>query len=117
MIRVEIVNRVRILAAERGVSLAQFERECGFSKNSVVKWDRNMPGGDKLLKAAKYFGVSVDYLLGNSDSPLPPSEEELPEFYFHFLKGASELDLSQRDMELLLSIARRFKKEDGDAGQ
>lgn len=102
-----ILEKIRILAAEKGVSLAQFERDCGFSKNSVVKWDKNMPSGDKLLRAAQYFGVSVDYLLGNSEE-----EEEFPEIYFSFLRGAKELDLSQRDLDLLLDIARRFKKED-----
>ena len=102
-----ILEKIRILAAEKGVSLAQFERDCGFSKNSVVKWDKNMPSGDKLLRAAQYFGVSVDYLMGNSEE-----EEEFPEIYFSFLRGAKKLDLSQRDLDLLLDIARRFKKED-----
>ena len=102
-----ILEKIRILAAEKGVSLAQFERDCGFSKNSVVEWDKHMPSGDKLLRAAQYFGVSVDYLLGNSEE-----EEEFPEIYFSFLRGAKELDLSQRDLDLLLDIARRFKKED-----
>jgi len=107
----EIVDKIRLLAAEKGVSMAQLERDCGFSKNSVIKWDKNTPGGDKLLRVAQYLGVSVDYLLGNSADPAP-SLRDVPEFYFHFLKGAQELDLSQRDIDLLLEIARRFKKED-----
>ncbi len=108
----QIVDKLRILAAEKGVSMAQMERECGFSKNSVIKWDKNTPGGDKLLRAAQYLGVSVDYLVGNCADPLPPSDRDVPEFYFHFIKGASELDLSEKDIDLLLTIARRFKKED-----
>lgn len=101
-----ILEKVRILAAEKGVSLSQLERDCGFSRNSVIKWDKSMPSGDKLLRVAQYFGVSVDYLLGNEE------EEEFPEIYFSFLRGAKELDLSQKDLDLLLDIARRFKKED-----
>ena len=103
----ELLEKIRILAAEKGVSLSQFERDCEFSKNSVAKWDKNMPSGDKLLRAAKYFGVTVDYLLGSEEET-----EEYPEMYFSFLKGAKELDLSKRDLDLLLDIARRFKKED-----
>lgn len=102
----ELLEKIRILAGEKGVSLAQFERDCGFSKNSVAKWDKNIPSGDKLLRAAKYFGVSVDCLLGGE------AEEEFPEIYFNFLRGAKELDLSKKDLDLLLDIARRFKKED-----
>lgn len=104
----ELLEKIRILLGEKGVSLAKFERDCGFSKNSVVKWDKNMPSGDKLLRAAQYFGVTVDYLLGNEES----AAEEYPEIYFSFLRGAKELDLSEGDLSLLLDIARRFKKED-----
>ncbi len=103
----ELLEKIRILAGEKGVSIAQLERDCGFSKNSVVKWDKNAPSGDKLLRAAKYLGVSVDYLLGNDRG-----EEEFPEIYFNFLRGAKDLDLSKKDLDLLLDIARRFKKED-----
>ncbi len=104
----ELLEKIRILAGEKGVSLAQLERDCGFSKNSVVKWDKNAPSGDKLLRVAQYFGVSVDYLLGNGCE----EEEDFPEIYFSFLRGAKDLDLSKKDLDLLLDIAKRFKKED-----
>jgi len=107
----ELLERIKILAAEKGVSLAKMERECGFSKNSVMKWDKSIPSGEKLLQAARYFGVSADYLLGNSKCRVP-SSVELPDIYFHFLRGAQELNLTESDMELLLDIASRFKKED-----
>ena len=104
----ELLEKIRILVAEKGVSLSQFERDCEFSKNSVAKWDKNMPSGDKILRVAQYFGVSADYLLGNKDS----ESSEYPEMYFSFLRGAKELDLSKKDLDLLLEVARRFKKED-----
>jgi transcriptional regulator with XRE-family HTH domain len=107
----ELLERIKILAAEKGVSLAKMERECGFSKNSVMKWDKSIPSGEKLLRAARYFGVSADYLLGNSKCRVMAGEE-LPDIYFHFLKGAKELNLTEGDMELLLDIASRFKRED-----
>ncbi len=103
----ELLEKIRILAGEKGVSIPQLERECGFSKNSVLKWGKSAPSGDKLLRVAQYFGVSVDYLLGNNGK-----DDEFPEIYFNFLRGAKDLDLSKRDLDLLLDIARRFKKED-----
>ena len=64
----DLLKKIRVLAAEKGVSVSKVERECGFSKNSIIKWDKNMPSGDKILRVAQYFGVSADYLLGNKDS-------------------------------------------------
>ena len=46
----DMLKRIRILAAQKGVSVAQVEKECGFSKNSIIKWDKNMPSGDKILR-------------------------------------------------------------------
>ena len=100
-----MLKRIRVLAAEKGVSVAKVERECGFSKNSIIKWDRNMPSADKILRVAQYFGVTVDYLLGNKDT----ETSEYPEMYFSFLRGAKQLDLSKKDLDLLLEVARRFK--------
>ena len=102
----ELLERIKILCKQKGVSVSQFERECGFSKNSVIKWDKSIPAGDKVLRAAQYFGVSSDYILGNDFSA-----ETMPEMYFNFLHGAKKLDLSQKDLELLLDVAKRFKKE------
>ena len=102
----ELLEKIKILCQQKGVSLAQFERDCGFSKNSVVKWDKSTPSGDKVLRTAQYFGVSSDYILGNEFST-----ETMPEMYFNFLRGAKKLDLSKKDLELLLDVAKRFKKE------
>ena len=104
----DMLKRIRILAAQKGVSVAQVEKECGFSKNSIIKWDKNMPSGDKILRVAQYFGVSSDYLMGNEYA----EESEYPEMYFSFLRSAKELDLSEKDMSLRLEVARRFKQED-----
>lgn len=67
-----------------------------------------MPSGDKILRVAQYFGVTVDYLLGNNQT----QESELPEMYFSFIRGAKDLDLSKKDLDLLLAVARRFKTVD-----
>lgn len=45
-------------------------KELGFSSGVVTKWKNgSIPNGEMLLKIADYFDVSVDYLLGRSDSP------------------------------------------------
>lgn len=50
------------------------EREIGLKRGSVANWrlERAKPSADALTKIADYFNVSVDYLLGRAETPLPP---------------------------------------------
>ena len=71
-------DRVKTLAQERGISLPALESELGFGNSTIVKWDKSTPNADKLNAVAKYFGVTMDYLLNgeNKDSlPLTTKDE------------------------------------------
>ena len=43
------------------------EAELGFGNSTIVKWDKSTPNADKLNAVAKYFGVSMDFLLNGID--------------------------------------------------
>ena len=58
-------EKVKELAKDRGISIRKLEQTLGFADKSIFKWDENRPSIDKVEKVAKFFGVSVDYLLGN----------------------------------------------------
>lgn len=48
-------------------------KELGYSSATVTKWKHGtIPNGDTLREIANYFGVSVDYLLGNEKQPEAP---------------------------------------------
>lgn len=40
----------------------------GFGNSTIVKWDKSTPNADKLNAVAKYFGVSMDYLMNGIDA-------------------------------------------------
>lgn len=60
-------DRIKNLAQERGMSLPALEAELGFGNSTIVKWDKSTPNVDKLNAVAKYFGVTMDYLLNGVD--------------------------------------------------
>ena len=60
-------DRVKALAQDRGISLPVLESELGFGNSTIVKWDKSTPNADKLNAVAKFFNVSMDYLL-NGDT-------------------------------------------------
>ena len=58
-------DKVMELIRKKGVSVRSVERDLGFGYSTIQYWDVHMPSIDKVEKIAKYFNVSVDYLLGN----------------------------------------------------
>lgn len=62
-----LVERLRELCKEKGVSFVQFERESGIGINTAKRWDEKAPSVWKVQMAAAYFGVTTSYLLGETN--------------------------------------------------
>ena len=58
-----MVDRIKALCAEKGLSMYRLEKMLGFAHNSIVKWDRHSPSIDKVVYVAEFFGVTVDDLV------------------------------------------------------
>lgn len=63
-----IKERVKYAAKKLNISVAQVERDCDLTRSSIDKWDRNIPGADKLRKVADYLGVTMDWLCSDTGS-------------------------------------------------
>ena len=63
-----VKDRIRALAESVGKTIATVEKELGIGNGTIGRWDASAPSADKLAAVADYFDVSVDYLLGRSDS-------------------------------------------------
>lgn len=64
-------NRVRELANEKMLPIAEVERRAGLTSQTIGNWRRSKPSGESLEKVAKVFEVSVDYLLERTDNRVP----------------------------------------------
>lgn len=63
-----LYQRIKELCAESGITISKLESDLGFGNASIKKWERvSSPSINKILEVSKYFGVSVDYLLGKTD--------------------------------------------------
>lgn len=64
-------ERVTELCQKKGISLSAAAKEIGLSNSAITYWKRGaVPKSSTVQKLADYFGVTVDYLLGNTGSPL-----------------------------------------------
>lgn len=63
------VTRLKTLRTEKGLSQKQLATELGTTNSSICDWEcgRAEPDIGTLIRIAKFFDVSVDYLLGLED--------------------------------------------------
>ena len=76
---VNMYNIIEELCAEKGVNITQMCREAGVHRSTVseLKQGRTKTLGSKNLeKLSEYFGVPIDYFLGNKKKPTPASGSE-----------------------------------------
>lgn len=64
-----IKSRIKDLANERHISIAELERKLDFANGFVTKRDKQSPSAERLQKVADYFDVTTDCLLGRTDTP------------------------------------------------
>lgn len=69
-------DRIKELANQRKVSVAELERALGFGNGSISKWNKQSPSTEKLKQVADYFQVSLDYLVGRSEDKYDLSPQE-----------------------------------------
>ena len=88
-----VFERIKELAKKRGYSLTRLNNEAGLGTNSIYHWRTKSPSTASLKKVADVLGVSVDYLLGNTDkmNPAPNADKQGP------INLAETVDDSERD--------------------
>lgn len=74
----DLVMRIRNLCKENGISMRKLERDNSFGNGLVSKWSSSSPSVVYLQRVANYFGVSINYLLGEKDIEDNGSKYEFP---------------------------------------
>ena len=58
-----IVDNIRAVCADRGMTVTELEREAGISDNGIYKWKTSVPSVEKVQRVAKVLQVPVDQLI------------------------------------------------------
>lgn len=59
----DFYKRLNDLIQQKGISQGKLEKELGLGNGAVSKWINRLPKGETIILLAKYFNVSVDYLM------------------------------------------------------
>lgn len=94
-----MVNEIQRLCQERNISLNKLEKDLGFSKSSIARWDINKPAVDKVQKVADFFHVSIEYLRGETNVPFPALEMGREELMARNRQTNPKIKIILRDLE------------------
>lgn len=59
-----LYENIKIAAARRGYSINRLEKELGFARSSISKFNKNVPGTDKVSAIADFLNIPITELLG-----------------------------------------------------
>ncbi len=103
----DLYEKIKELAAQKNVSIRQLEEKLGFANATLRRWDKNKPSVDKIQAVAKFFNVSVDYLLGNEEKTEVPdlTIDQILDSVENYSGG--ELNESDREMLRIIIEAKK----------
>lgn len=105
-------ERFAKLLEEKGLTAYAVSRDCGIPYSTFSDWKSGRiqsPKADKLIKIAKYLGVSVGFLTGATNEPAPDSTG----YYVdpESLQLAQEI-LSNPDYRVLFDASQKLSPDD-----
>lgn len=73
-------QRLRDIREDKELDQSDVARVLGSTQQQVSKYETGQQtmGADKYLKLAKFYNISLDYLMGAIDTPRPLYEEDVP---------------------------------------
>ena len=105
----ELLDRIRELSKERGVTVAQVERGAGLTVTTIAKWNRITPGIDKVALVADFFGISIDELIGRTPPKISKSERMILDLLDQLNEDGQTAALKQMQF---LSLQPEYIKSD-----
>lgn len=101
-----LYEQIKEVAKTKGYSINKLEKELGFARSSISKFNKNVPSMEKVQKIADFLNVSITDITGE--------EKEGGEKYYlndETAKAAQEI-FENKELRLLFDVARDAEPED-----
>ncbi len=71
-------ERLKELRKKANITQLEFAKKFNVSNGAIGNWEsgKRQPDSETLSKLADFFNVSIDYLVGRTDNPTPPTIDE-----------------------------------------
>lgn len=103
-----LLERIKELCKSRSITVSKLEEILGLPSNTIYQWKKRVPGTERLQLVADYFHVSIDYLLGRTDTPSTNTDEQQKKLTIEealkVVMGSDGKELTENDREVLQGI-------------
>ena len=89
-------ERIKMLCKQNGTNITALERELGFAKGSICKWENYEPSYERVKMIADRFHVSVEYIKNGEDVKWNPKEQTMD----------YTISLSEEEQDLLMEYRK-----------
>ena len=75
------MNRISELRTQMGITMKEAAARLGMPYTTYVNYEKGTrePNSETLIQLARFFGTTIDNLLGKTDAPIPPGFQPMPE--------------------------------------
>lgn len=110
-----LVDRIKEIAKnKKGWNLKTTAEQAGIGINSIYRWKDQTPQTDKLTAVANVLDVSVDYLLGKSESQTTSDTKDLDvEEAIDSMRSYRGEEISESQREVLRGIIKGYLDNQG----
>ena len=105
-----LFERTKEIASKRGMSLQEVAKKANLGVNSIYRWKERNPTTSNITKVADVLGVSVDYLLGNTDDMHANKKDESTVDLIAAHWGIDLDNLSKKEKAIVMARARDYVK-------
>lgn len=114
-----VFERIKETAKLRGTNLKNLAKQVGLSENAIYSWKNKTPRTDNVQAVADVLGVSVDYLLGNTDEMHSNKKDDDPVDLYTVtdderdrLISANGQPISDEDWIVIKALLAKYPKRD-----
>ena len=93
-------ERIKMLCKQNGTNITALERELGFAKGSICKWENHEPSYERVKMIADRFHVSVEYIKYGEDIQWNPREQTV-DYNIYLSEEEQEILTAYRNADLL----------------
>ena len=89
-------ERIKMLCKQNGTNITALEKELGFAKGSICKWENHDPSSERVKMIADRFHVCVEYIKNGEDVKWNPKEQTMD----------YTISLSEEEQDLLMEYRK-----------
>lgn len=114
-------ERLEKLRTEKNLTIVELAEMFHVSKSTISAYENNTrkPNLEILLEFAKFYGVTIDYLLGISDERniyltlenIPPELRKIGIKYMALAKEIEEKEIPPEDIRKIIEVIKSINKE------